>query len=121
MKRLVRKQLLIYQGHTPSARHPLRLVGKELHPSDRIFFLLERQVGMTHKQIVKKLVHSVRTDMRHNQFGKEYSSDSEGDGPWQIPGLRNWDEDSGECIFRVLIRDILPTAWVMVRCGFLSP
>ena len=96
VKRLVRKQLLIYQGHTPSARHPLKLVGKELHPTSRFFFLLERQVGMTHKQIVKKLVHSVRTDMRHNQFGKEYSSDSEGDGPWQIPGLRNWDEDSGE-------------------------
>ena len=74
----------------------MKLVGEELHPSSRFFFLLERQVGMTHKQIVKKLVHSVRTNLRHSKFGKEYSSDSEGDGPWQIPGLRNWDEDSGE-------------------------
>jgi hypothetical protein len=60
-----------------------------VHPASRTFFLLERMLGMTHRQLVKKLVHIVRRNLQRN-FGKEYSSDSEGDGPWQIPaGLKS--------------------------------
>jgi hypothetical protein len=71
-----------------------------VHPTSRTFFLLERLLGMTHKQLVKKLVHSVRKYL--TQFGKEYSSDSEGDGPWQIPVCVNWNGTSGEMILQGL-------------------
>ncbi len=90
VKRLVREQLLHYQGNTPSARHPLMMdANGRVHPTSRIFFLLERMLGMTHKELVKKLVHIARRNMQR-RFGKEYSSDSEGDGPWQIPASRNF-------------------------------
>jgi len=92
VKRLVREQLLHYQGNTPSARHPLMMdVNGTVHPASRVFFLLERMLGMTHKELVKKLVSIVRRNMQR-RFGKEYSSDSEGDGPVWIPitmGLRD--------------------------------
>ena len=95
VRRLVRHQLLHHQGNTPSARHPLMLdANKIVHPTSRIFFLLERQLGMTHQQLVKKLVTLVRKYL--TQFGKEYSSDSEGDGPWQIPAGLNWVGASSE-------------------------
>jgi hypothetical protein len=85
VKRLVRQQLLHHQGHTPSARHPLMMdANGTVHPTSRVFFLLERMLGMTHRELVKKLVHIVRRNMQR-RFGKEYSSDSEGDGPMWIP------------------------------------
>ena len=92
VKRMVSEQLLHYQGNTPSARHPLMMdVNGTVHPTSRVFFLLERMLGMTHKELVKKLVSIVRRNMQR-KFGKEYSSDSEGDGPAWIPitmGLRD--------------------------------
>jgi len=103
VKRLVHEQLLLYQGHTPSAKHPLALdANKVVQPTDRTFFLLERLVGMTYKQITKKLVHSARTQLKFNHFGVQYSSDSEGDGPRQIPVALNWDGASGELHLRGL-------------------
>ncbi len=98
VKRLVRQQLLHHQGNTvtPSARHPLRMdVNGVVHPTSRTFFLLERMLGMTHRQLVKKLVSIVRRNLQRN-FGKEYSSDSEGDGPLQIPAGLNWSVTSSE-------------------------
>ena len=53
VKRLVREQLLHYQGNTPSARHPLMMdVNGTVHPTSRVFFRLERMLGMTHKELV---------------------------------------------------------------------
>ena len=47
--------------------------------TSEVFFLLERSVGMTHKQILKKLVQYTRNHL--TQLGKEYSSNIESDGP----------------------------------------
>jgi hypothetical protein len=64
-------------------------VNGTVHPASRTFFLLERMLGMTHRQLVKKRVHIARRNIQR-KFGKKYSSDSEGDGPWQIPaGLKS--------------------------------
>ncbi len=115
VRRLVRHQLQVlhHQGNTPSDRHPLmRDANGIVHPTSRIFFLLERQLGMTHQQLVKKLVNKVRKYLR--QFGKEYSSDSEGDGPGQLPTDRfyngavripvcaNWNGTSGRVVLQCL-------------------
>jgi hypothetical protein len=52
VRRLVRHQLLHHQGNTPSARHPLMMdANGAVHPTSQIFFLLERQLGMTHQQL----------------------------------------------------------------------
>ena len=78
VKRLVRQQLLFHQGNTPSARHPLMIdVNGVVHPTSHIFFLLERTLGMTHRQLTKKLVNIIRRDLQR-KFGKEYSSDLRG-------------------------------------------
>ena len=81
-----------------------------VHPTSRFLFLLERTLGMTHRQLVKKLVHIIRQRLRRN-FGKEYSSDSEGDGPrtdrfWngavRIPVCVNWNGTSGRVVLQCL-------------------
>ena len=79
VKRRLRDQLLLYQGHTPSARHPLTVVDNMVQPTSEVFFLLERSVGRTHKQILKELVQYTRKHL--TQLGKEYSSNIESDGP----------------------------------------
>jgi hypothetical protein len=66
-----------------------------VHPTSRTFFLLERTLGMTHRQLTKILVNIVRKGLQR-KFGKEYSSDSEGDGPWQITTDLNWNGASSE-------------------------
>jgi hypothetical protein len=96
VRRLVRQQPLHHQGNTPSARHPLMMdVNGVVHPTSYIFFLLERSLGMTHRQLTKKPINIVRRGLQR-KFGKEYSSDSEGDGPWQIPADLNWSGASRE-------------------------
>jgi hypothetical protein len=54
----------------------------------------DAQINLTHQQLTKKLVNKVRKYL--TQFGKEYSSDSEGDGPSQIPEGLNWSVTSSE-------------------------
>jgi hypothetical protein len=72
-----------------------------VHPTSRIFFLLERTLGMTHRELTKKLVNIVRRGMQRS-FGKEYSSDSEGDGPWHLPVYVLQNGTSGEPILEGL-------------------
>jgi hypothetical protein len=94
VKRLVRDQLLLYQGRTPSARHPLTKDAKgNVHATSDIFFLLERMLGMPYKQIVKILVHDTRYFLA--QLGKEYSSNTESDGPSRSQIVVNLHEISG--------------------------
>ena len=84
-KRLLKRQLLHYQGTKPMDKQPLRKdsSGNTYPPSEDFkYTLLERSLGLTYSQILNMLIKNIHFVMHDLDAG--YSSNSIGDGPTWI-------------------------------------